>query len=61
MGGLVEKTQCFEKAEICITEDWDDLPGTTNPVESISQQSIPQKAKSVSLKPIFEHFYLKDK
>lgn len=42
-------------------EDWDDLPGTTNPVESINRQSIPQNAKSVSLKPLVEHFYLEDK
>ena len=42
-------------------EDWSDLPGTTNAVESINWQSIPQKVKSVSLKPLIEHFYLEDK
>ena len=42
-------------------EDWDDLPATTNPVESSNRQSIPQNAKSVSLKPLVEHFYLEDK
>ena len=42
-------------------EDWSDLPGTTNAVESINRQSVPQNAKSVSLKPLIEHFYLEDK
>ena len=42
-------------------EDWDDLPGTTNPVESINCQSIPQNVRSVSLKPLVEHIYLEDR
>ena len=42
-------------------DDWDDLPGTTNPVESINRQSVPGNAKTVSLKPLIEHFYLEDK
>ena len=41
--------------------DWDDLPGTTNPVESINLQSVPENVKSVSLRPLIEHFYLEDK
>ena len=41
--------------------DWDDLPGTTNPVESINRQSVPDNVKSVSLRPLIEHFYLEDK
>lgn len=36
-------------------EDWDDLPGTTNPVESINHQSIPQNLRSISLKPLVKH------
>ena len=39
-------------------EDWEDLPGTNNPVESINRQSTPENTKSVSLKPLIEHFYL---
>ena len=27
-------------------EEWEDLPGTTNPVEPINRQSIPQNVKS---------------
>jgi len=42
-------------------EEWDDLPGTTNPVESINRQSIPENMKSVSLKPLVEHIYLEDR
>ena len=42
-------------------EDWDDLPGTNNPVESINKQSIPPNSKSVSLKPLVEHMYLEDR
>lgn len=42
-------------------EEWEDLPGTTNPVESINRQSIPQNVKSVSLKPLVEHIYLEDR
>ena len=41
--------------------DWDDLPGTTNPVESINCQSVPENGKSISLKALIEHFYLEDK
>jgi len=33
------------------------LPSTTNPVESINRQSIPQNHKTVSLKPLVEHIY----
>ena len=42
-------------------DDWDELPGTTNPVESINRQSVPGNVKAVSLKPLIEHFYLEDK
>ena len=38
--------------------DWDDLPGTTNPVKSIKRQSVPENVKSVSL---IKRFYLEDK
>lgn len=41
--------------------EWDDLPDTTNPVESINRQSIPSDVKQVSLKPLIEHLYLEDK
>ena len=44
-----------------VDDEWDDLPGTTNPVESINRQSVPGNAKAVSLKPLIEHFYLEDK
>ena len=37
-------------------DDWDELPGTNNPVESINKQSTPSNVKSVSLKPLLEHF-----
>ena len=42
-------------------EDWQDLPGTNNSVESINRQSTPENVKSVSLKPLIEHFYLEDR
>ena len=42
-------------------EDWDKLPGTTNPVESINRQSIPDGTKLISLKPLVEHIDLEDK
>ena len=42
-------------------DDWDELPGTSNPVESINRQSVPGNVKSVSLKPLLEHFYLEDR
>jgi len=43
------------------SEEWEDLPGTNNPVESINRQSVLQNVKSVSLKPLVEHFYLEDR
>lgn len=43
------------------SDDWFDLPLTTNPVESINRQSVPQNQKSVSLKPLVEHMYLEDR
>jgi len=42
-------------------EEWHDLPGMTNPVESINRQNIPQSVRSVSLKPLVEHIYLEDR
>ena len=42
-------------------DDWDELPGTNNPVESINRQGTPTNVKSVSLKPLLEHFYLEDR
>jgi len=42
-------------------EEWDDLPATTNPVESINRQSIPQNAKQVSAKPLIEYVCLEDR
>ena len=42
-------------------EDWEDLLGTTNPVESINRQSIPENQKLVSLKPLVEHIYFEDR
>lgn len=41
-----------------LKDDWDELPGITNPVESINRQSIPPNMKLVSLKPLIEHMYL---
>ena len=41
--------------------EWDDLPGTNNPVESINRQNTPDNLKSVSLKPLVEHLYLEDR
>lgn len=41
-------------------DDWEELPSTNNPVESINRQSMPNNVKSVSLKPLLEHFYLED-
>jgi len=50
------------KAYSSLTSDeWDDLPATTNAVESINWQSIPANVKAVSLKPLIEHIYLKDR
>ena len=42
-------------------EDWDELQGSNNPVESINWQSVPENAKLVSLKPLIEHIYLEDR
>ena len=42
------------------SEQWEDLPATTNPVESINWQSIPENMKAVSLKPLVEHIHLED-
>ena len=42
-------------------DDWCDLPGTTNPVESINHQNVPQNVNSVSLRPLVEHIYVKDR
>ena len=42
------------------TDDWEELPATNNPVESINRQSTPDNVKSVSLRPLVEHFYLED-
>ena len=42
-------------------EDWEDLPGSTNPVESINHQGIPENQKLVSLKALVEHIYLEDR
>jgi len=39
----------------------DDLLGMTNPIESINHQSVPENAKTVSVKPLIEYFYLEDK
>ena len=43
------------------TDDWEELPATNNPVESINRQSTPDNVKSVSLRPLLEHFYLEDR
>jgi len=43
------------------SDDWFSLPSTTNPVESINRQSVPQNHKTVSLKPLVEHIYLEDR
>ena len=43
------------------SDDWDELPGTNNPVESINRQSTPENVKSVSLRPLIEHIYLEDR
>lgn len=42
-------------------DDWDELPGSNNPVESINRQRVPKNAKLVSLKPLNEHIYLEDR
>ena len=52
----------LSKAYSCLTfEECDELPATTNPVESINRQSVPQNVISVSLKPLVEHVYLEDR
>ena len=43
------------------TDDWEELPATNNPVESINRQNTPDNVKSVSLRPLVEHFYLEDR
>jgi len=40
-------------------DDWDELPGTNNPVESINRQSTPDNIKSISLRP--QHIYSEDR
>ena len=42
-------------------EDWEHLPGSTNLMELINHQSIPENQKLVSLKPLVEHIYLEDR
>ena len=42
-------------------DDWEELPATNNPVESINRQSTMDNVKSVSLRPLVEHFYLEDR
>ena len=49
---LKKLSKAFSELDI---EDWEDLPGTNNPVESINRQSVPPNSKSVSLKPLVEH------
>ena len=51
----------YSKAFSIIDDEWDELPGTNNPVESINRQSTPDNVKSVSLRPSVEHFYLEDR
>ena len=53
----MEETACVEKVKQSIyirssitSEEWEDKPGTTNPVESIKCQSITQNVKSISLR-----------
>ena len=54
--------QKLSKAFSIIDDDeWDELPGTNNPVESINRQSTPDNVKSVSLRPLVEHFCLEDR
>ena len=43
------------------SDDWNELPGINNPVESINRQSTPENVKSVSLRPLIEHIYLEDR
>jgi len=51
----------LSKAFSCTNADeWDELPGTNNPVESINRQSMPYIVKFISLRPLVEHFYLDD-
>ena len=65
MDRLVDTATNFKKLSVAYsamsTEDWQDLQGTNNPVESINRQSTPENSKSVSLKPLIEHFYLEDR
>lgn len=46
------------KAFSDMEDDWNDLPGTNNPVESINCQSVPENIKSISLRSLIEQFYL---
>ena len=62
LGGMVDSTYSFKEImqgiySLIDVDDWDELPGTNNPVESINRQSTPTNVKSVSLKPLLEHFY----
>ena len=62
---MVDSTYSFKEImqgiySLIDVDDWDELPGTNNPVESINRQSTPTNVKSVSLKPLLEHFYLED-
>lgn len=41
-------------------DEWDNLPDTTNLVESINHQIAPGNAKAVSLKSLIKYFYLED-
>ena len=41
-------------------EDWDELPGTNSPIESINRQSTHDNVKSVSIRSLIEHIYLED-
>jgi len=61
LGRMVDTTKKLSKAFSDIdTDDWDELPGSNNPVESINRQIVPENAKLVSLKSLIEHIYLED-
>jgi len=55
---LKKLCKCYSALDF---DDWDQLPGTNNPVESINRQSTPDNTKSVSLRPLIEHIYLEDR
>ena len=42
-------------------DDWDELPDSNSPVESINRQSVPENANLVSLKSLIEYIYLEDR